>query len=222
MRKKIGNENSEWTVMDPSKLVSSGRQTLKKQEDLSVLASGKNPAKDNYTITLKGKGIVRGIRLEALTHDSLEKKSSSRANGNFILTNIIIKQKGKALAIATAKADFEQDTWPVKNALDGNNKTGWAINGHNKAEDHVAMFLLKQPMDLGKGGEFTIELQHQSVHAKHNIGRFRLSFTESQSPTLSGGVNLPPKLIESLKLTTNQLDEKQKKQVALPGLNHRL
>lgn len=214
MREKITNNSSEWTVKDPAKLVSSGRQTLKKEEDLSVLASGKNPAKDNYTITLKGKGIVRAIRLETLTHDSLVNKSLSRANGNFVLTRVIIKQAGKEIPIASAKADFEQSTWPIKNTLDGNNKTGWAVDGHNKAEDHVAMFLLKQAMDLGDGGEFTVELQHQSIHAKHNIGRFRLSVTESETPTLSGGVNLPPKLIETLKLTASELNAAQKKQLA--------
>jgi len=214
MREKIGKENSEWTVMDPAKLVSSGRQTLTKQDDLSVLASGKNPAKDNYTITLKGKGKVRGIRLEALTHDSLVKKSSSRGNGNFVLTRFIVKQNGKEVPIASAKADFEQSMWPIKNTIDGKKITGWAIDGHNKTEDHVAMFLLKQAINLGKGGEFTVELQHQSVHPKHNIGRFRLSITESESPTLSAGVNLPPKLIETLKLTVGDLDAKQKKQVA--------
>ena len=214
IREKIAKENSEWTVMDPLKLASSGRQTLKKQEDLSVLASGKNPAKDNYTITLKGKGKVRAIRLEALTHDSMVKKSLSRANGNFVLSRFIIKQAGKPVGIASAQADYEQPDMLIKHALDGKNNTGWAIAGHNNATDRVAMFLLKQPMDLGEGGEFTVELQHQSIHAKHNIGRFRLSVTESESPTLSVGVTLPPKLIETLKLTAAKLDAKQKKQLA--------
>ncbi len=214
MREKIASQSSEWTVMNPVKLVSSGRQTLSKQDDLSVLASGKNPAKDNYTITLKGKGLVRAIRLEALTHDTLTNKSSSRANGNFVLTSVIVKQAGKPVAIASAKADYEQATWPIANTLDGKKTTGWAIDGHNKPKDHVAMFVLKQPLDLGKGGEFTVELRHQSAHAKHNIGRFRLSLTDSESPALSGGINLPPKLITSLKQPSDKLDAKQKKALA--------
>ncbi|MFK5924910.1 MAG: DUF1553 domain-containing protein, partial [Verrucomicrobiota bacterium] len=206
---------SEWTVADPVKVVSSGRQTLSKQDDLSVLVSGKNPAKDNYKITLKGKGRVRAIRLEALTHGSLTNKSSSRANGNFVLTNFIVKQGGKAVLIVSAKADYEQDSWPIANTLDGKKHTGWAIDGHKKSKDHVAIFVLKQPLDLGESGELIVELQHQSSHAKHNIGRFRLSLTDSKTPALSGGISLPPELMVALKQPVDQLDGKQKK--ALTG-----
>ncbi|NNE94303.1 MAG: DUF1553 domain-containing protein [Verrucomicrobiales bacterium] len=203
-----------WVIVDPVSIKSAGGQTLKKQEDFSVLASGKNPAKDNYVVTLKGSGKVHGFRLEALTHDSLVNKSSSRANGNFVLTGVSAKHEGKPVRIASAKADFEQANYPVNNTLDGKGNTGWAIDGHNQVANRVAMFLFEAPIDLGESGTFTVELQHQSGFAKHNIGRFRLSTTDSQNPTLSGGPDVPPNVLAALKIEPGLRDPNQKKLVA--------
>ncbi len=62
-------KGSQWTVTDPVSVASAGGQTLTKQPDLTVLASGDNPAQDTYAIVLKGAGKVTGFRLETLAHD---------------------------------------------------------------------------------------------------------------------------------------------------------
>ena len=211
MKQKISSQASEWLVADPVKMVSTGRQTLKKLDDLSILASGGNPNQDNYRITLKGKGRVRGIRLEALTHQTMTNQSLSRANGNFVLTGVKVTQAGKPIAIDSARADYEQDGWPVTGAIDGKNNTGWAVNGHKTPRNHVAVFLFKEALNLGDAGEFTVELQHRSAHAKHNIGHFRLSTTESASPSLKGAIDLPPKVIEALHTSLPRRSSAQQK-----------
>ncbi len=211
---KLKTQSSDWTVADSVSLKSSGGQTLTKQPDLSVLASGKNPNQDNYIITLKQKGKVTGFRLETLTDDSLTKKSLSRANGNFVLTNVIAKQGNQPVKIKSVKADFSQDSWPVENAIDGKANTGWAVDGHNKAADHVAVFLFEKAVELAENETLTIELQHKSAHVKHNIGRFRIALTNADNPSLEGGVDLPPAVMDALQITAAERNAKQKQVIA--------
>ena len=208
---KLNSDQDDWMVVKPVKLESSGKAALKIQPDDSVLSTGPNPGKDNYSIYLAHTGKVTGFRLEALTHDSLAKKSLSRGNGNFVLTNVKVKLGETDVKMASAAADFEQATYPVANAIDGNNGTGWAVDGHNKVENRVAMFLFEAPVEIAEGQQLLVELQHQSGFAKHNIGRFRISLTDSATPTLSGGVNLPANLVDALKPPAAEREAKQQK-----------
>lgn len=210
---KLATDQDDWTVIKPTKLVSSGKAKLVVQPDNSVLSTGANPAKDNYTIHVDHSGRVAGFRLETLTHETLKNKSLSRGNGNFVLTNVRVTVGGEEVKIAKAEASFEQDGHPVAQAIDSNPGTGWAVNGHQKAGDHAAMFLFENPVEIAEGQQLLIELHHQSQYPQHNIGRFRISLTESPQPTLSGGVNLAANLIEAIKIPAADRDPKQQKQL---------
>jgi len=78
----------DWTVLEPLEFSSTNGATLTKLEDKSVLASGTNVDKDVYEITLRTSlQDITGLRLEALTDDSLPSRRSGRGqDGNFILT----------------------------------------------------------------------------------------------------------------------------------------
>ncbi len=62
-------DQAAWTLLQPAEFASSGGTTLRKLPDGSILASGKNPASDTYTITaetdLSG---ITGLRLEVLPY----------------------------------------------------------------------------------------------------------------------------------------------------------
>ena len=208
---KFETDQDDWTVIKPTKLVSSGKAKLAVQLDNSVLSTGANPAKDNYTIHVDHSGSIAGFRLEALTHESLKNKSLSRGNGNFVLTNVRVSVGGDEVKIARAEASFEQDGHPVAQAIDSNPGTGWAVNGHQKPADHTAMFLFEKPVELAEGQQLLIELHHQSQYPQHNIGRFRISLTDSAQPTLNGAVNLAANLIETIKIPAADRDTKQQK-----------
>jgi len=83
IRKKV---LSDWSVVDPVEFSSAGGAELKKLEDKSVLAGGKNPDKDTYEVVLKTPlDALMGIRIEALVDESFPAKSSRSENGNFVL-----------------------------------------------------------------------------------------------------------------------------------------
>src|SRR5262249_38122317 len=74
-----------WTVLEPLSAVSKGGAVLTKQADNSLLASGKNPSPEVYTVTANTRltGIT-GVRLEVLPDPSLAAQGPGRApNGNF-------------------------------------------------------------------------------------------------------------------------------------------
>src|SRR5262249_52009575 len=136
-----------WAPIKPEKVTSAGGMTFTVKDDLSVLGSGTNPSKERYTITLATdqKGIT-GIRLEALTEPSHANKSLSRANGNFVLTGFEVELAGKdgaqpqRISIARAEADYQQPGFPIAHAIDADPNTGWAVDGHTRAQNRQAVF----------------------------------------------------------------------------------
>jgi hypothetical protein len=206
----IGAGAGAWRVVKPEGLKSAGGQELKPQPDGSVLAGGaKNPDQDTYTAVLKGSGKITGLRLEALPHETLTKKSLSRGNGNFVLNQVGVTASGKPVPIAKAAADFEQDGFPVAGLIDTDPQTGWAGNGHNEAEARTAVLTFAQPVDLGEAGALTIELKYLSQHARHHIGRFRLSLTEAPAPAVVPGADVPLDLIDALSLAPEKRSPQQ-------------
>ncbi|MGI9241668.1 MAG: DUF1549 domain-containing protein, partial [Verrucomicrobiales bacterium] len=91
-----------------------------------ILASGKNPPNDTYTIQAKvGAEQIYGIRLDALKHKSMTAGGLARSDsGNFVLTELeasVVRADGgtEPLAIASAEASFEQGPWKVGGTFDG-------------------------------------------------------------------------------------------------------
>ncbi len=177
-----------------------------KQKDGSILASGKNPSPETYTVNAQTKlNGITAIRLEVLPDPSLPAKGPGRApNGNFVLNEFKVtynltgeKKPPQPIALHNAQATFTQATFSAANAIDGNPATGWAISPQfGKA--HTAYFELKTPLVAPTGASLTIALLQMFPGKDHNIGRFRLSVTTNKTPLSLKG---PPAAIASI-LTT--------------------
>jgi hypothetical protein len=188
-----------WTTLEIVKAVSKGGATLNPQKDGSILASGKNPSPETYTITAQTRLTdITGIRLEVLPDESLPAKGPGRAsNGNFVLNEFKMaftpagEKKGKPIALRNAQADFSQEGWAVAGAIDNNPDTGWAVLPEfGKA--HSAYFELATPLTLPAGANLTITMLQRYPGKEHNIGRFRLSVTTAKTPLSVKG---PPAVI---------------------------
>jgi hypothetical protein len=181
-----------WTPLDITKSVSQAGATLTKQADSSLLAGGKNPLKDTYTITAQTKLTgVTALRLEVLPDASLSAKGPGRApNGNFVLTELKLsfrlpgEKRAKPIALKNAQADFAQEGWAVAGAIDNNRATGWAI-APEFGKPHTAYFQLATPLNLPSGATLTATMTHE-FGSQHTLGRFRLSLTDSKTLSLKG------------------------------------
>lgn len=216
---ELAKNVSAWTPVKPEKAESQGGATLETKDDLSVLSTGANPAQDTYSITLStDQEKLTGIRLEALTDESLFNKSLSRGNGNFVLTGFEVQAasfggESKPVKLSAAEADFSQPTYPIAGAIDDKANTGWAVNGHEKAANHAAVFTFAAPIAGGPGTKIVVKMLHQSTFPQHNIGRFRLSLTTVAKPSLSAA-GLPADIAELIKIDAAGRNESQKQKLA--------
>ena len=182
---------TSWRRLSASQL-SAEHQQLEQLEDLSIFASGPNPANDAYRVVCRVEsGSATGLRLDLLRHPTHTAGGLARSDsGNFVLTDIsIVQVRGTTefpVKIGSAEASYEQGNLKVANAFDDDRLSGWAIyEGRPVDRDHAAVFRFQQPLQLLAGDELRVELRFDSVHASHNAGFFALSMTQEPKPSLS-------------------------------------
>jgi Protein of unknown function (DUF1549)/Protein of unknown function (DUF1553)/Bacterial Ig-like domain (group 2) len=215
---KTFNSTPVWTVLDITEAKSKGGATLKKQPDGSILASGKNPSPDVYTITattmLKR---ITGIRLEVMTDPSLPAKGPGRgSNGNFVLNTFGVASrpidnptaKDRKVQLQRPQATFSQANFPIKNVIDRRPNTGWAISPQfGKAQ--TAIFEVKgQPIVDVKGTKLTFTFDQRFQGKDHNIGKFRLSVTTMKAPLSLNGP--PAEIAKAISVEPAQRTPQQK------------
>ena len=220
-----------WTVLKPASMTSAEGGTLTAKDDGSILASGKNPDSDTYTLVVKNppKGIT-AFRLEVLPDDSLPKKGPGRAgNANFVLSEFTVKHVvgetiEETVALQNATATYEQTStpgsnpygkWAVAAAIDGDVKGktwGWAILD-KVAQPQSAVFETVNDIAGGESSELTIALLQNFNSPQHTIGRFRLSVATSPRP-IRADQSPPPNIAALLAIAADQRTDTQKNELA--------
>ena len=217
--KTVARSAGTWRLLDPAAFKSEGGAMLTRLPDGSLLAGGKRPERDTYTVVAHTdvQGIT-AVRLEVLTDDSLPHKGPGRQdNGNLHLNEFKVSAAPhgnpsavRPLAWRSVKADFDQQGWTLAHAVDGNPATAWGIYPQ-VGKSHQAVFTLKEPLHPGGGHTLTFTLQ-QTHGGGHLIGRLRLSVTTSPHP--DGAEPLPPAVTEILGIAANQRTPRQRTDLA--------
>jgi hypothetical protein len=183
---KKQKKGGDWTAVVPEKLEATNGASLVVQDDLSVIATGKN-GKGNYVVTARTdlKGIT-AIRLEALSDSRLPTKGPGRApDGNFVLTEFAVKaapaadpSKAAPVVLQNARADFSQQNFDVKFAIDGKAQgdRGWAVSPA-PGVTHWATFEAKEPVGHEGGTLLTFTLRQTFNADNYMLARFRISVT---------------------------------------------
>ncbi len=186
-----------WALLDVDPK-SQGGSTFTKLADGSVLAGGKNADFDVYTFTapttLKG---ITAVRLEALADPSMVKGGPGRAaNGNFDLTDFRVtaaplngREAPVTLKLVNPKATFEQKGLPIAAAIDGDKKSGWAVDPEF-GKDHAAVFETEADVGFDGGTLLTFTMEFNGNNG-HNIGRPRLSVCTAARPVGLDGDAVP-------------------------------
>jgi len=208
-----------WTVLDPVSFTSSNGTTLTKQSDLSLLASGKRPETDTYTITSETTLTnITAFRLEVLADESLPHKGPGRQdNGNlhlseFRVTAASANDPGVAanVTLQNPTADFDQDGWGIGRAIDGDAKTAWGIYPQ-VGKTHWAVFETKASKGFVAGTRLTFKLEQQHGGG-HLIGRPRLSVTTAPRPIRA--TPLPDKIAAILASKPERRSNEQQKELS--------
>ncbi|MBI3863630.1 MAG: DUF1553 domain-containing protein [Planctomycetia bacterium] len=225
--------NFPWIVLDPQSAKSEGGATLTKLPDGSFLASGTNPKFDTYTFvvptSLTG---ITSIRIEALADPSLAKGGPGRSpNSNFDLTDFRVtiapapapasggrQSAGAApdkapaatpikLTLKNPRATFEQKNLPIAAAIDGDEKSGWAVDPQF-GKSHAAAFELDSPAGFAEGSVLTFTLVFKG-NDQHNFGRTRLAVSTSKQPSELAAPAIPQPILEFLAIEAGQRTPEQ-------------
>src|SRR5262249_27414700 len=97
----------------------------------------------------------------------------------------------RRIALTNPSADFSQTPFGgIQRAVDGNDRTGWGIFPEvNK--DHTAVFDLAETIGDGQTARLTVWLKQGNPRFdKHQLGRFRLSFTNDATTLQATRVRL--------------------------------
>jgi hypothetical protein len=184
----------DWVIPNILSSKSAGGATIAKQDDGSLLISGKNPTTETLTfeLTTEQEGI-RSLRIEALTHPSLVKGGPGRAtNGNFALSDlrVTVLPKGanktsgpETVKLSNPRATFEQKGLPVSAAIDESTTTAWAIDPQF-GKDHAAAFNFEKPIGFPGGTTITVTLSFNN-NTGHGMGRPRFSLSTAEKPELT-------------------------------------
>ncbi|MHC4879677.1 MAG: DUF1553 domain-containing protein [Planctomycetota bacterium] len=219
---------ADWAPLIPTEAVSKAGATLNMIDESSILVGGNGnvPAQDDFTVTAGVpdgvEGTISAVRLEALNNPLLPMKGPGWAsNGNFVLSEFELSVTGadgaadespQKVEFAQALTDWQQDGYAVDLAVDGDLKTGWAINGPKKSSPNVsreATFVLKQPLKVTAGTTLTFKLRH-AQNSKYLIGSFRLSVTGTALPDIEGPRLVPARVREFLEVDADKRDDGQK------------
>ncbi len=221
--------DAKWKPLKPAKVASTGGAKLVIQGDGAVLASGKSPEKDTYTITItNGVKEATGLRLEALPDASLPGSGPGRApNGNFVLTEVVAtvkhgQEKAEPVKFTGAHATFEQTSaaeknpskaWTAASTIDGDVKGaafGWAVLPEVGRAQHLVLELTA-PLTLEAGDTLTVELKQNATAKDHLLGRFRLGVTADAESARVAHPPAPPADIGAvLKIATDKRTAAQK------------
>ena len=213
---------SDWNTLNFVKTTSDQAvTTLTPQTDGTILASGKAPAKETYTLTTNpGAQTIRFLRIEALTHASMKGKGPGRAsNGNFSLTDLKIfanspgKEK-QLLKLTSAQATHEQNKTNLSavSSFDSDpNSTGWAVDLGGIGKDQAAVFKLSDPLTIGENTTLEFQLRFHT-NTQHSLGRFRISISDKISPPVNVGEGKNFQIEKALKgLLAGRLTEEHRK-----------
>jgi hypothetical protein len=214
---ELGSAADPWHVVEPIDVDAVGAVNFESLGDGSYLATGDNLTNPTYVVQLKpGEGRITGIRLEALTHDSLSGGRLSSGNGNVILTDFTVEKTNpdsdnrQPLKIDRAVADYAQSGFPVTQAIDKDQASGWAVDGHRKKENRTAIFSFAKPVELKNDDMLTVRLDHGSKYPRREIGRFRLSVTSMKDPDFKSTLGLPADVVKAIRTKPERRKAKQK------------
>lgn len=209
------NQPVEEVPLKVVEFVSEAGNASKELEDGSILLTGDPADKDTYELTLQGIAQnVTGIKLEALTHDSLPGNGPGRGDEsrpNFVLGTFEVKRHiananddpGTPLKLVRATADFSQSNYEPIGAIDEDPKTGWAINPQF-GKPHWAIFELDEPAQLNRRTEWVVRMV-QNYGGGRSIGRVRIT-------ALTGSLAaqaLPEALASALKKPANKRNRRE-------------
>ncbi|HIG30002.1 MAG TPA: hypothetical protein EYQ50_20285 [Verrucomicrobiales bacterium] len=203
-----------WTRLQPTEFESkSGLMEGTLLDDGSIRTHGILPETDTFTVSsLIGARTIQAVRLDAIHDPALPRQGPGYHDfGNFVLTEfqmqVNLKPVGSTwttIAFSAAFSDYSQPQWLVRQAIDQNPQTGWAIHPRS-GQNHYAVFLLNKPLEITSGARIRFQLSHDFGQSAL-LGRFKLSVTDDSNAVETNEQHLPDVITQGLPILAINAD----------------
>lgn len=191
---------TKWQPLEVASVTASDKSKVEVQADGSILSlGGSKPRNLDFLVTGKTSAQnITGIMIEAVPDENNTTFGAGlNGNGNFVISEVQSRWNTLAepktslpLAFSEAKADFNQNGFDVKNAIDGKvdrNVKGWALAGTVPQVPHRAMFKFKEAVKGDpKGANLVVGVLNRYSGGEYPIGRFRIYYTTDADPLNQG------------------------------------
>jgi len=155
-----------------------------------IVASGKNPDTEAYTVTLKpGKGVWRSLGLEIARDDSLPGGYVARGGLGVELSEVeasVVQGAGapRKLTFSTGIASGTRNALggsvdeTVIAAIDGDAKTSWLVGDFGtSASNPFVAFQFTEPVTTSEDSALVVVFRQESTTRRATLGRFRLALS---------------------------------------------
>src|SRR5579884_12549 len=173
------DSRTKWTILKPTQIKSQGGATLTLLDDSSILAGGKNPDRDVYSLVAKSDlKQINAVRLEALPDPSLPNGGPGRhPNGNFNLGELRVFSGGQRVTLTNIIAAYDE-TQEFRNVIAGRAHAtrGWS-NYPRAGQTNTA--IIATHLERAPDDDLKIEMYFSPVPqwTQAGLGRFRLSIS---------------------------------------------
>ena len=172
-----------WSAATAATITTSSGEKGEQLNDASLMLTGPGAARDDYVVEFDAPTTeVSALRLEALPDKGNARGGPGRsASGNFVVNElrVAVAPSGSPdqpvpVRLVKAEADYSQKGYDVAGAIDGDPKTGWAVDGDAIATPRTATFTFDQAAKLPEKAHFVVRLEQQ-YGDQHTLRHFRIS-----------------------------------------------
>jgi hypothetical protein len=184
-----------------------------------IIASGPNPDNETYTVTLRpGLGVWKQLGLEVVMDESLPGLRVARGADRLVITELEVEAGGRKVPFITGMANLSNQAseYLPAGAIDGDPRTGWAINAYNETTKAYLELRFAQPLETSASTVLTVGIRQNSELRRATMGRFRLALSTSDFswPTAEKGKEIPDAVLRALRVAEDKRTDSQKTAVA--------
>jgi hypothetical protein len=184
-----------------------------------IIASGPNPDNETYTVTMQpGAGTWKQLGLEVVMDESLPGLRVARGADRLVITELEVDAGKHKVPFVTGASNLSNQAseYLPAGAIDGDPKTGWAINAYNETTKAYLALRFAKPLETNAGSVLTVRIRQDSEMRRATMGRFRLALSASEFswPTAEKGKEIPDSVLRALRVAEDKRTDAQKTAIA--------
>ena len=101
----------------------------------------------------------------------------ARGADRLVITELEVEAGGRKVPFVTGKSNLSNQAseYLPAGAIDGDPKTGWAINAYNETTKAYLALRFAQPLETAANTVLTVRIRQDSEFRRATMGRFRLA-----------------------------------------------